>query len=414
MIEIKTLPNGVRIVSEHMPAMRSASVGIWVGAGSRCEKASEAGSAHFIEHMLFKGTGKRSARELACEMDAIGGQCNAFTSRESTCFYARCLDSHLDSACELLADMFFDSLFDEEDVRNERGVVCEEIGMYRDTPEDLVQEQLLVKCFPGTLGRPVLGREATLEKMTGASLRAFKDREYCPSRVVLALAGSFTEEQLSRFAAPFAAMEKRKDPRIQAARYLPTVVCKRKNTEQNHFCLAWEGLSNDRPERFALDLLSTILGEGLSSRLFQTVREKYGLCYSIGTGAVSFSDIGLFTLYTATGRETEKRALELIAQELRSLREDGVSAQELTRAQELMRSSLLMASESTSSRMMRLGGAMLAIGRCMDIEERLDSYASVTREDILSVAQSLLRPDKFSFSALGRIGEAESCLPLFQ
>ena len=176
MYEIITLPNGVRIAHEKMSGVRSAAVGIWVGVGSRYERRGEEGSAHFIEHMLFKGTAHSTAAELAGRMDAIGGQVNAFTSRDSTCFYARVLDSHLDEASDILCEMFFDSLFSESDVANERGVVLEEIDMYRDTPEDVVIEQLMAKTFPGALGKPVLGRPASLEGMTGASLRAFKER----------------------------------------------------------------------------------------------------------------------------------------------------------------------------------------------------------------------------------------------
>ena len=198
MYEIITLPNGVRIAHEKMSGVRSAAVGIWVGFGSRYEKRGEEGSAHFIEHMLFKGTAHSTAAELAGRMDAIGGQVNAFTSRDSTCFYARVLDSHLDEASDILCEMFFDSLFSESDVVNERGVVLEEIDMYRDTPEDIVVEQLMGRIFPGALGKPVLGRPASLNGMTGASLRAFKEREYSPERIVVSVCGSFTEDNLAR------------------------------------------------------------------------------------------------------------------------------------------------------------------------------------------------------------------------
>ena len=187
MYEKQTLPNGVRIVYEHMPHVRSAAIGVWIGVGSRYESPCETGSAHFIEHMLFKGTANSTAAELAGRMDAIGGQVNAFTSRDSTCFYARVLDSHLDEASDILCEMFFDSLFSESDVVNERGVVLEEIDMYRDTPEDIVVEQLMGRIFPGALGKPVLGRPASLNSITGASLRAFKEHEYSPDN----FSGSF-------------------------------------------------------------------------------------------------------------------------------------------------------------------------------------------------------------------------------
>ena len=228
MYEIITLPNGVRIAYEKMSGVRSAAVGIWVGVGSRYEKHGEEGSAHFIEHMLFKGTEKSTAAELAGRMDAIGGQINAFTSRDSTCFYARVLDSHLDEASDILCEMFFDSLFSESDVVNERGVVLEEIDMYRDTPEDIVVEQLMGKAFPGALGKPVLGRPASLNGMTGASLRAFKEREYSPGRIVVSVCGSFTEENLARLCGRFSALAPSRPAACRKSVYTPAVVVKRR------------------------------------------------------------------------------------------------------------------------------------------------------------------------------------------
>ena len=238
MYEIITLPNGVRIAHEKMSGVRSAAVGIWVGVGSRYEKRGEEGSAHFIEHMLFKGTAHSTAAELAGRMDAIGGQVNAFTSRDSTCFYARVLDSHLDEASDILCEMFFDSLFSESDVVNERGVVLEEIDMYRDTPEDIVVEQLMGRIFPGALGKPVLGRPASLNGMTGASLRAFKEREYSPERIVVSVCGSFTEDNLARLCSRFSALAPSRPAACRKSAYTPAVVVKRKATEQNHFCLS--------------------------------------------------------------------------------------------------------------------------------------------------------------------------------
>ena len=274
MYEIITLPNGVRIAHEKMSGVRSAAVGIWVGVGSRYEKRGEEGSAHFIEHMLFKGTAHSTAAELAGRMDAIGGQVNAFTSRDSTCFYARVLDSHLDEASDILCEMFFDSLFSESDVVNERGVVLEEIDMYRDTPEDIVVEQLMGRIFPGALGKPVLGRPASLNGMTGASLRAFKEREYSPERIVVSVCGSFTEDNLARLCSRFSALAPSRPAACRKSAYTPAVVVKRKATEQNHFCLSFPGLPDGDADRFSWQVLSMALGGGMSSRLFQTVRES--------------------------------------------------------------------------------------------------------------------------------------------
>lgn len=408
MYELLTLPNGVRIVSEPMEAVRSASVGIWVAAGSRCEKREEGGSAHFIEHMLFKGTTLHTAGELAQEMDAFGGQCNAFTGRNSTCFYARSPDTHLQQSIDILSEMFFDSLFAEDDVRQERGVILEEIGMYRDSPEDMVSEQLIAKCFPGSLGRSVLGTERTLSALTGAGLRAFKEREYRPDRVVISLAGSFRDSHIRSLSDQFSRLQVQKKKKRRNAHYKKAYVLKKKATEQNQLCLSWEGLPNDDERRYAWQLLSTVFGEGLSSRLFQTVREKYGLCYNIGSFTASFEETGLFGISTGVSRDTEKRALALIMDEVRKLLDEGVTEAELNRSRELIKANLLMAEESTASRMNRNGGSIMQLGYIRSVDEVNERYDAVTTEDLRELAQSLLVPEKLSFSAVGRIGEEAS------
>ena len=272
MYEKKTLPNGVRILTEHVPGVRSVSLGIWVGTGSRHESAGENGAAHFIEHMLFKGTRSRTAAQLAEEMDAVGGQINAFTTKECTCFYARVLDTHLARAADILCDMFFHSRFDDADVETERGVILEEIGMYEDNPEDLCAERLAGAVFKGSpLARPILGRKATLDKMDGAWLRAYQRAHYRPDRIVVALAGSFTDADAVELAGRFAGLEARPHTAARAAAYVPGVVVKKKAIEQNHLTLAFPGLSFADPRRFQLQLLSSILGGGMSSRLFQQV-----------------------------------------------------------------------------------------------------------------------------------------------
>ena len=410
MYEIITLPNGVRLACERMSAVRSAAVGIWVGVGSRYEKRGEEGSAHFIEHMLFKGTSRSDAAALAGRMDAIGGQINAFTSRESTCFYARVLDTHLGEAVDILTEMFFDSLFDEADVANELGVVLEEIDMYRDTPEDVVVEQLLAKVFAGPLGRPVLGRAAVLRGMTGADLRAFKEREYSPDRIVVSLCGSFTDRDLQRIRERFSALPPVCAGRFKKARYTPACVLKRKATEQNQFCLTWPGLAEGSEERFAWQVMSMVLGGGMSSRLFQTIREKHGLCYSVSSFTASFADAGIFGISTAVGRESEEKALSLIRQEVRRLMDDGITPEELSRAREQIKSGVVLSMESTSARMNRLGSSMLYQGKCLTADEIIERYNAVTAEDVLALARRTFTPEGLSFSAVGRLSDREQYL----
>lgn len=355
MYERITLPNGARIVCEHMDAVRSASLGIWVGAGSRYEKYSEAGSAHFIEHMLFKGTSQYTAAQLAERMDAVGGQMNAYTTRDNTCFYARVLDTHLSLATDTLCAMFFDSRFDEADVENEKGIIQEEIDMYEDTPEDVAAERLIGGCFPGALGRPVLGRSSSLARQTGESLRDFMSRHYAAPRVVAALSGSFSDADVEELARRFSAMPAAKPKKPERSAYRPCLTVRRKATEQNQLVLGFPGLETASGERFAMQLLSGILGGNASSRLFQTLREKHGLCYSVYSFTAGFEDTGLFAVAAATNRDTEARALGVIMDELRRLLDEGVTEDELSRAREQVKASILMSLESMGSRMNRLG-----------------------------------------------------------
>ena len=379
-----TLPNGARILTQRIPGVRSAALGFFVGAGSRHELASENGAAHFIEHMSFKGTATRSAGDLAREMDAIGGQVNAYTTREGTCYYARVLDEHLDRAGDLLAEMLFTSNFSETDADNERGVIREEMDMYADTPEDLVTERLIGAAFPGALGRPVLGRPATIDRLTGARLRSFQIAHYIAPRIVIAVSGSFTDENIARLAAHFSWLPVRPDLTMRSGSYTPAFTLKRKAIEQNQISIGFPGLPTGAEERFTMALLSSILGGNMSSRLFQTVREKNGLCYAIYTYTASFLDCGMFGISAAV-----------------------VTQSELDRAREQVHASVLMAEESTASRMNKLGYSELYLGRVLPADEVLARYDAVTREDILGLARETLDFDRVSFSAVGRLRPQE-------
>ena len=409
MYEQITLPNGVRIVYERLSGARSAAVGIWVKAGSRNETAKQSGYAHFIEHMLFKGTDSLSASELAARMDSLGGHFNAFTDRETTCFHARVISEKLDEAAELLADQFFRSLFREEDVRSERGVILEEMDMYRDTPEDLVVEQLFRRAFPGSLGREVLGDRSVLRAVSAEDLRTFMGREYVPGRIVVALCGSFTDRNVSRLRELFSVPGARPlPPEPRKTSYRAAFVTCEKETEQNHICLSWPGLSLGDPDRFAMHTLSTVFGGGMSSRLFQTVREKHSLCYSIGTFTASFRDTGALCVTTAANPGADLQALRLILQEAKALSEDGVSERELRLAIDQIRSEIILAGESTSVRMNRLGSSVLACGDCLSMDEMLDRCSSVTREDVRSLACRLFASTVTGFSAVGHIPSDEA------
>ena len=402
------LPNGARIVLEHVPAVRSASLGIWVGSGSRHERKDQNGAAHFIEHMVFKGTQRRSARELAQEMDAIGGQVNAYTTKESTCFYARCLDEHLDRAMDMLCDMVFCSRFDEEDVATERGVILEEIGMYEDNPEDMCAERLMAGVYAGTpLGRPILGRRETLEKMTGAWLRDYMRAHYLPGDIVVALAGSFPPVIVEELKARFSGLTGGKAPQPAPVSYVPAVTVKEKAIEQNHLTLAFPGLPYGHPKRFAFQLLSSMLGGGMSSRLWQEVREKRGLCYSIYSYGAGHAETGVFAVYTALSRETEGQALDTICGVVRDFAAHGPTQEELDRARELSKANVLMGLESTQAHMSSLGRGELLMGEVLSPDEIIAAYDAVTREDVRTLARELFRFENASLSAVGRVGSAE-------
>ena len=413
--QTRTLPNGVRIISERMPGVRSATIGIWVGTGSRSESAQESGAAHFIEHMLFKGTEHCTAAQLARRMDAIGGQVNAFTTKECTCFYAKALDTHLPEALDILCEMFFRARFDNGDAETERSVILEEIHMYEDDPSDLVAERLAAAIYKGNaLARPILGRAGTLEKMDGDWLRAYQRSHYLPSRVVVALAGSFDARVLDEIADRFFGMTPGDVRPVKPAVYRPAFTQKKKATEQNHLLLAFPALSQSDPRRFSLQLLSSVLGGGMSSRLFQEVREKRGLCYSVYSYGSAYSDIGVLALYTALNRETETRALEAISAVVRAFTQSGVTPEELTLAREQSKANVLMGLESTTARMHHLARSVLQDEPLLTPEELITAYDAVTAEDILALSREIFDFSRLSFSAVGRVAETDAYRALLQ
>jgi predicted Zn-dependent peptidase len=401
-------PNGARLLMEEVPGARSAALGFFVGAGSRHETAEENGSAHFIEHMLFKGTSTNTAAELAERMDAIGGHVNAFTTKECTCFYARALKSHLHEALDLLCGMFFDSKFDEEDVQMERGVILEEMGMYQDDPADLVSERLNAAVFRGCpLARPILGKRATLEKMTGASLKDYMARNYLPSRVIVSLAGSFDPSILEEIKDRFSVLEAKKEPRVRPAVYTPALTLKKKATEQNHLLLSFPAIAAGDERRFTIQLLTSLLGGGMSSRLFQEIREQRGLCYTIYASGSCYADTGTFVVYTALNRETELEALRAIKDVLCRFQNEGVTPEELDRVREMSKASVLMGLEATTAHMNHMARSTLDGVKIRTPEEIIAAYDAVSVQDVQDMARDLFQWEKLGFSAVGRVSAEE-------
>ncbi len=399
------LKNGVRVISEKIDNVRTVSLGIWVGNGSRYEPKELNGISHFIEHMIFKGTEKRSARHIAIMIDALGGQANAFTDKECTCYYIKVLDKRLQTGAALLADMFLNSKFDKDDLVLERGVVLEEIGMYEDSPEDVAIDKLFEACYNGSsLGMPVLGKPETLVNIDSETMHRFMKEHYRPSDIVVAVSGHFTQEDLDCISELFEDIGGEGRNEIQPAQYQQSLVLWKKDIEQNHLCLSFPGVSIRSGERFAMNLLSAILGGGMSSRLFQTVRERNGLCYSIYSFTTPHLDTGLFSVYTGLGPETETMALELIFNELRAFCENGPTPDELSRCREQVKTTLLMGLESTGSRMMTIGRSELMRNEVAPIEKVLASYDKVTSDDLLQLSRKIFDFSKASLSVVGEPG----------
>lgn len=411
------LDNGTRISVEEMPGVRSVALGFWVGTGSRHETPKEAGISHLIEHMLFKGTSKRSAKQIAETIESVGGQLNAFTSKEHTCFYARVLDEHLDLAVDLLSEMFFSSLFKEEDIEREKGVIMEEIRMYEDTPDEIIHDlfsQTVWQDHP--LGRPVIG---TMDSVAGISREEIIDyyqRRYRPERTVLALAGNISGDgAVQRLKALFEsekagpAQQESQAPKHGANRRIIS-----KPLEQVHFCMGVPGLSQHDDRIYTLQVINTVLGGGSSSRLFQKIREERGLVYTIYSYFTAFQDTGLFTIYGGANPQNLNQVLELTWNELKRLTREGITPEELARSKEQIKGSLLLASESVTHRMHRLGRSELIYNRLITIEEILEKVAAITAGDVLSLVRELLAPERFSIIMLGAAPDGQPALPWLQ
>lgn len=411
----RVLPNGVRLISEKLDTVRTVSVGIWVGNGSRYEPAALSGISHFIEHMIFKGTEKRSAQHIAIAIDALGGQANAFTDKECTCYYMKVLDKRLQTGISILADMFMHSRFAQEDINLERGVVLEEIDMYEDSPEDVAIDKLFEQCYAGSaLGRPILGTAETLQAINSEAMHDYMQHYYRPADTVIAISGHFTEDDLDYIAELFSHMQGEGRNQITPAVYQPSLLLREKDIEQNHLCLSFPGVSLLSEERYAMNLLSSILGGGMSSRLFQGVREQNGLCYSIYSFTTPHLDTGLFSIYTGLGPETEQKALELILRELRQFCEDGPAAEELSRCREQVKTNLLMGLESTGTRMMTIGRSELLRGQVSAVEQVLSAYDRVTAENVLALARRVFDFTQASLSVVGQPDRAEVYRTLLQ
>ncbi|MDP2858784.1 MAG: pitrilysin family protein [Bacillota bacterium] len=403
-VDIRRLESGLTVVSEQVPHVRSVAIGFWVNAGSRDEEAREQGVSHLLEHLLFKGTDRRSARELAEVMDHVGGQLNAFTTKEYTSYYARVLDEHLPVAMDVLSDMIRNSLHREEDLEREKGVIDEEIGMYEDTPDELVHDLFAQALWRGhPLGRPVLGTRETVGGLRRQDVVGHFDARYAPDNTVLAVAGSFEPARLFELLDEHLGSWRASGRKQNGVAPEPGVATElvEKATELVHLCIGGPGLPLEDPGSYALSIMSNILGGGPSSRLFQEVREERGLAYSVFSYTAAFRDCGLFSIYCGAGADRIRAALEVIGQQLRLMATEGVSEVELERAKAQLKSGMTMSLESTSSRMNRIGRSQLLLGRIISLDEVLRRVQAVTVEDIRRLAAAFCDPGKLTLVAIG-------------
>ena len=401
LFEKTTLDNGVRVLSERIPSVRSISVGAWVHAGSRDELPSEAGMCHFIEHMVFKGTTRRRMHHIAQRMENVGGYLNAFTSKEYTCFYARALDEHMARAVDTVCDLVLNPSLPEKEIEREKDVVIEEMKMYDDTPEDRVFDIVEETLYPDhPMGRPVIGVEESVRAFTQTDMQGFMNRFYVPNRMVIALAGNVDHAKAVRMVEKAFKDSTRGPnevvrPTVEPDRGKPLVVEERP-IQQAHLVLASTAYDVHDPRRVGLSVLNTLLGGGMSSRLNQNIRERYGYCYNIYSFVNMHSDTGDFGVYMGTDATRVEHAEKLIFRELDKLRQKPVTGRTLDRARSQVKGSIMLGLESMGSRMMRIGRQELYYGSYFSLDEILNMLDAVTPDDLQDVAQDLFARERFS------------------
>nr|WP_306812876.1 pitrilysin family protein [Paenibacillus soyae] len=387
------MSNGLRVVVEYIPTVRSVSFGIWVKTGSRNETKDNNGISHFIEHMLFKGTEKRTAKDIADLFDGIGGNVNAFTAKEYTCYFAKVLDEHLPLAVDALSDMFFNSQFDKTELAKEKNVILEEIAMYEDTPDDKVHDEASRASYGDhPLAYSILGLKDRLEAMGPDTLRGYMKERYTIENTVVSVAGNVEESKLLELLEEhFGGFSVHSDPvQTESPIFQGEYIFYKKKTEQNHICMTFPGCSNRDQKLYAMVLLNNALGGGMSSRLFQEIREKRGLAYSVYSYHTGYADSGLFTVYAGTAPKQTKDVLDLTLEQIHELSVKGLAEEELHRGKEQLKGSLILSLESTSSRMNRIGKNELMIGHHYTLDELLKRIDSVTMDDIREVTNRML------------------------
>ena len=390
-VEITTLPTGLRIVTDRIESVETISCGAWVHTGTRNEEAPINGISHMLEHLAFKGTKKRSARQIAEEIESVGGYLNAYTSREVTAYYARCLKNDLPKAIDVLGDILLNSIFDPIEFAREQNVIIQEIGQANDTPEDVAFDLFQSTCYPQQpMGYPILGTEEIVRALTPDVVRTYMQRNYAQHNTVFAAAGNLNHQQVVEWVTQhFSEMTPTLNIPNQPARYQGGVKAAEKDLEQAHIILGFEGVAYQDPLYYALMIYTTVMGGGMSSRLFQEVREKRGLVYSVYASKASFKDTGVFHIYAGTGSQDVTELLPVIRDEM-ILSQKGFTPAELERAKAQLKAGLMMGMESTSNRCERLANQLLIHERIISASEICEKIDNITNDDIQVVAQYLL------------------------
>jgi predicted Zn-dependent peptidase len=407
MVRRSTLPNGLRIVSEQLDGVPSVTVGIWVESGSRFEPPHLGGISHFLEHLLFKGTARRSAAQIAEEIDAVGGVLNAFTGKEYTCYYARVLAEHTGLATDLLADLFLNSRFDPEEIDRERSVVLQEISQSEDTPDDYIHDLFNLHYWPAhPLSLPVCGTASTVGALGRQQFVDFLATRYRPDRLIISAAGAITHEALEAWAGQAFGHLAGSASLVDGAVPTPQrgIFMTEKPLEQVHLCFGMPGIAQEAEERYAAYLLNTALGGGMSSRLFQEIRENRGRAYSVYSFLSSYRDAGYVGIYVGTSATWVEEVIAIIVRELNTVAREGLAATELSRVKNQLKGNMLLGLETSDSRMSRVAKNEIYVGRDVPLAEVAARIDAVTNDEVVALAQRLAHPDGMAVALLGDFG----------
>ncbi|MDR1247628.1 MAG: insulinase family protein [Clostridiales Family XIII bacterium] len=405
MIETKTLNCGIRLITEEIPHVKSVSLGVWVRAGAVRESERRSGISHFTEHMLFKGTDKRTAKQIAEDVDRIGGQINAFTGKEATCYYLKTLSANFAKGAEILSDMLLFSRFDKEEMDKERRVICEEIKMIEDSPEDDIHDLISEQVFHGSaLAKSIIGVPSTLTGIKSATIRAYMKRFYTTDNIVLAVAGGFdaaeTEYELEKLFSGLPAGLESAFPDCNA--YAPRYRSKVKDTEQSHICMGVKGVALEDRRYYSLTMLNNIMGGSMSARLFQNIREQKGLAYSVYSSTSSFTNDGMFSIYAGVGHDKVRETVKAIADELKKLKKEGVCRDEADAAKEQMKSHYIFGQENVNGRMFSIGKNYLLLNKIFTPDEVLAKIDGVTLDGLHEAAELITDYSGYSGAVIGR------------